>query len=320
MRAVVVDGSGAFVLTEVGRPAPGPGQVLVEVSVSGVNFMDAHQYRRAQAANPGSPFHAGVEGVGTVVELGQQVTDLAVGQRVGWLSGGQGSFADYTAVDSGMAVPIPDDVDDATAAALLMQGVTAHYLATDAYPIRTGDPVVVHAAAGGVGQFLTQIAKIRGGFVIATVSTPEKAPTARAAGADHVVGYDGFAEAARRLTHDEGVAAVYDSIGAATFDASIAALRARGTLVVYGGASGPAPALDLSRLSLGGSLTVVAPMVVDYIRTPQELRSRTADLVAWAADGRLSVNIGGRYPLAEAGAAVTALTSRTSTGKILLLH
>ncbi len=320
MRAIVVDSSGAFVLAEVERPTPGPGQVLVEVSVSGVNFMDAHQYRRAQAVNPAALFHPGVEGVGTVVEVGEQVTDLAVGQRVGWLSGGQGSFADYTAVDSGTAVPIPDDVDDETATALLMQGVTAHYLATDAYPIRTGDPVVVHAAAGGVGRLLTQVAKIRGGVVIGTVSTPEKATTARAAGADHVLGYDGFAEGARGLTDGQGVAAVYDSIGAATFDASLAALRVRGTLVVYGGASGPAPALDLTRLSLGGSLTVVAPMVVSYTRTPAELRARTADLFTWAADHRLAVSIGGRYPLAQAGEAITTLTSRASTGKILLTH
>ncbi len=320
MRAIVVDGSGAFVLTEAERPTPGPAQILVEVTVSGVNFMDAHQYRRAQAADPAALFHAGVEGVGVVVAVGAQVTDLSVGQRVGWLSGGQGSFADYVAVESGTAVRIPDEIDDETATALLMQGVTAHYLATDAYPIQGGDPVLVHAAAGGVGQLLTQVAKIRGGVVIGTASTPEKAVTARAAGADHVLGYDGFAEAARGLTDDQGVAAVYDSIGAATFDESLAALRVRGSLVVYGGASGPAPALDLTRLSMGGSLSVTAPMVVSYTRTPEEIGGRTRDLFSWTTDGRLTVTIGGRYPLAKASDAITALTSRTSTGKLLLTH
>ena len=320
MQAIVVDGSGAFVLDEVERPSPGPGQVLVKVTVSGVNFMDAHQYQRAAAANPGEPFYVGVEGVGVIVELGAQVTDLSVGQRVGWLSGGQGSFADYVAVESGKAVPIPDDIEDETAAALLMQGVTAHYLATDAYPIRAGDPVLVHAAAGGVGQLLTQVAKIRGGTVIGTVSTQEKVAAARAVGADHVLLYDTFADEVRALTDGDGVAAVYDSIGATTFDASLAALRVRGTLVVYGGASGPAPALDLSRLSIGGSLTVIGPMVVHYTRTPQELRSRAADLFTWVTEGELTVSIGDRYPLSQAGEAITALTSRTSTGKLLLTH
>ncbi|HEY0189205.1 MAG TPA: quinone oxidoreductase [Cellulomonas sp.] len=320
MRAIVVDGSGAFVLTETERPTPGPDQVLVEVTVSGVNFMDAHQYRRAQAVDSAALFRAGVEGVGVVVAVGEQVTDLTLGQRVGWLSGGQGSFADYVAVQSGTAVPIPDEIDDETAAALLMQGVTAHYLATDTYPVQVGDPVLVHAAAGGVGRLLTQVAKIRGGVVIGTVSTPEKAAVAREAGADHVLGYDAFAEVARRLTDDRGVAAVYDSIGAATFDGSLSALRVRGSLVVYGGASGPAPVLDLTRLSMSGSLSVTAPMVASYTRTPKEIRRRAGDLFAWTGDGRLDVSIGGRYPLAQAGDAIAALTSRTSTGKLLLTH
>lgn len=323
MHAIIANRSGGpeeFIPAEVARPNTGPNQVLVEVAVSGVNFMDAHQYRRAAPSDPEVPFIIGVEGVGVIVEVGEQVTDLGLGQRVGWLSGGQGSFADYAAVDAGKAVPIPDGIDDETAAALLLQGVTAHYLATDAYPIQAGDPVLVHAAAGGVGLLLTQLAKIRGGIVIGTVSTHEKATVAQAVGADHALLYDGFADEVRALTGGEGVAAVYDSIGAATFDGSLASLRTRGTLVVYGGASGPAPALDLSRLSMGGSLSVVAPMVVSYTRTPEELRRRTNDLFTWVTDGDLTVSIGARYPLARAGDAIAALTSRTTTGKVILTH
>jgi NADPH2:quinone reductase len=321
MQAIIVNGFGGpevFTSTEVERPAPGSGQVLVELTVSGVNFMDA--YQRNGATPVRAPFLAGVEGVGVVVEVGAGVTDLEVGQRVGWLSGGQGTFADYAVVDAGKAVPIPSDVDDEPAAAVLMQGVTAHYLATDTYPIQPGDPVLVHAAAGGVGQMLTQIAKIRGGIVIGTVSTEEKDQVARQAGADHVLSYDGFAEKARKLTGGEGVAAVYDGVGATTFDGSLAALRIRGTMVVYGNASGPTPALEIPRLNSGGSLYVTRPTVVHYTRTPEELRARAADLFAWLAKGDLKVNIGGRYPLSQVSDAFTALESRRTTGKLLLTH
>jgi NADPH2:quinone reductase len=321
MHAIIVNGFGGpevFTVTEVERPTPSAGQVLVELTVSGVNFVDAYQRKGATPLQ--APFLAGVEGVGRVVEVGDCVTDLEAGQRVGWLSGGQGSFADYAVVDAGKAVPIPDDVDDESAAAVLMQGVTAHYLATDTYPIQPGDAVLVHAAAGGVGQLLTQIAKIRGGVVIATLSTSAKAEVARRAGADHVLSYDDFAAEARKLTDGEGVAAVYDGIGATTFDGSLAALRIRGTLVVYGNASGPTPALEIPRLNTGGSLYVTRPTVVHYTRTPEELRARAADLFGWVAKGDLKVNIGGRYPVAQVSEAFTALESRRTTGKLLLTH
>jgi NADPH2:quinone reductase len=321
MQAIIVNGFGGpevFTPTEVEVPTPGSGQVLVELTVSGVNFMDA--YQRNGATPVRAPFLAGVEGVGVVVEVGAGVTDLEAGQRVGWLSGGQGSFAEYAVVDAGKAVPIPDDVDDESAAAVLMQGVTAHYLATDTYPIQPGDPVLVHAAAGGVGQMLTRIAKIRGGIVIGTASTEGKAEVARQAGADHVLSYDGFAEEARKLTGGEGVAAVYDGVGATTFDGSLAALRIRGTLVVYGNASGPTPALEIPRLNSGGSLYVTRPTVVHYTRTPEELRARATDLFAWLAKGDLKVNIGGRYQLSQVSDAFIALESRRTTGKLLLTH
>jgi NADPH2:quinone reductase len=296
MRAIVVNEfGGPDVLTqvEVDRPSPEPTQVLVDVAVSGVNFLDVYQRTGATPVQP--RFSAGVEAVGVVVDVGTSVTDLRVGQRVGWLSGGQGSFADFAVVAADKAVPIPDEVDNETAAAVLMQGVTAHYLATDTYPIQPRDPVLVHAAAGGVGQLLTQIAKLRGGPVIGTVSTEAKAKAARAAGADHTVFYDDFAEQARQLTGGTGVAAVYDGVGASTFGGSLASLRPRGVLVIYGTASGPTPPLEIPRLNSGGSLYVTRPSVVHYTATVEELRGRTDDLFRWLAKGELHVHIGGRF-------------------------
>jgi NADPH:quinone reductase len=240
MQAVCVNSFGGpevFTLTEVDRPTPAATQVLVQVTVAGINYLDVYQRTGITAVAP--PYVAGVEGAGVIVELGSEVTDFFEGQRVGWLTGGQGSFADYVVVEAARAVPIPDEVDSESAAAVLMQGLTAHYLATDTYPIRPGDPVLVHAAAGGVGQLLVQVAKLRGGMVIGTVSTEAKAEVARRAGADHVISYDNFAAKVRELTGGHGVAAVYDGVGATTFEGSLAALRTRGTLVVYGTASGP---------------------------------------------------------------------------------
>jgi NADPH2:quinone reductase len=261
-----------------------------------------------------------VEGVGTIVEIGSDVTDLAVGQRVGWLAGGQGSFADFTVVDATKAVPIPDEVDDENAAAVLMQGVTAHYLAHDTYPIRQGDVVLIHAAAGGVGQMLTRVAKILGATVIGTVSSEAKADAARAAGADHAISYDNFADAVKKITDGNGVAAVYDGVGAATFDGSIDSLAIRGTYVVFGTASGPTPPLDIPRLNTGGSLYVTRPTVVHHIRTAEELRGRTTDLFSWLATGDLKVSIGERYPVEKVSDAFTALEGRKTTGKVLLTH
>jgi NADPH2:quinone reductase len=321
MRAIVVNEYGGpemFAEVEVDRPDPEPTQVLVKVTVSGVNFLDAYQRKGVSPVQPG--FLAGVEGVGVVVEVGSEVTDLSVGPRVGWLTGGQGSFADFAAVQADKAVPIPDEVDDETAAAVLMQGVTAHYLATDTYPIQPGDAVLVHAAAGGVGQLLTQIAKLRGALVIATVSTETKAEAARAAGADHTLTYDDFPARVRALTGGAGVAAVYDGVGATTFDGSLASLRPRGVLVVYGNASGPTPPLEIPRLNTGGSLYVTRPTVVHYTATAEELRGRTDDLFEWLAKGELRVHIGGRFPVSQVRDAFTALEARQTTGKLLLVH
>ena len=320
MRAVLVSDTGAadvLQVADVDQPSPGPGQVLVQVAVAGVNYMDV--YQRSGGAPLSTPFVAGVEGVGTVVALGDGVDDLAVGQRVGWLRGGQGSYAEFVAVDAAMAVPVPDDVPDDVATAVLMQGVTAHYLATDTFRVQPGDPVLVHAAAGGVGQLLTQVVRLRGGRVLGTVSTPEKVAAARDAGADEVLQYDEVPDRVRALTDGRGVAVVYDGVGAATFEGSLASLRPRGMLVVYGTASGPTPPLEIPRLNSGGSLYVTRPTVVHYTATREELRARTDEVFGWVAAGQLKVSVGGRFDLADAREAHQALESRRTTGKLLVL-
>jgi NADPH:quinone reductase len=320
VRAVLVPSTGAadvLQVTEVDRPSPGDGQVLVRVAVAGVNYMDV--YQRSGTVPLPTPFVAGVEGVGTVVEVGNGVDDLPIGRRVGWLRGGQGSYAEYVLVDAAMAVPVPQAVPDEVAAAVLMQGVTAQYLATDTYPVQPGDTVLVHSAAGGVGQLLTQVVKLRGGRVIGTVSTEQKAEVARAAGADAVLRYEEVPDGVKQLTGGAGVAAVYDGVGGATFDASLASLRPRGVLVVYGTSSGPTPALEIPRLNSGGSLYVTRPTVVHYTATREELRARTDEVFGWVASGQLRVSIGGRYPLADAARAHEDLESRRTTGKLLLL-
>ncbi|MET0765249.1 MAG: quinone oxidoreductase [Blastococcus sp.] len=319
MRAVLVPSSGAadvLQVTDADRPSPGAGQVLVRVAVAGVNYMDV--YQRSGAVQLPTPFVAGVEGVGTVAEVGDGVDDLPIGRRVGWLRGGQGSYAEYVLVDAAMAVPVPDAVPDEVAAAVLMQGVTAHYLATDTYRVQPGDTVLVHSAAGGVGQLLTQVVTLRGGRVIGTVSTEQKAEVARAAGAEEVLRYEEVPGRVRQLTGGNGVAAVYDGVGGATFDASLASLRPRGVLVVYGTSSGPTPPLEIPRLNSGGSLYVTRPTVVHYTATREELRARTDEVFGWVASGQLRVSIGGRYPLADAARAHQDLESRRTTGKLLL--
>jgi NADPH2:quinone reductase len=320
MRAVLVSDTGAadvLHVADVDQPSPGPGQVLVQVAVAGVNYMDV--YQRSGGYSLATPFVAGVEGVGIVVALGDGVDEFAVGQRVGWLRGGQGSYAEFVAVDAAMAVPVPDDVPDDVATAVLMQGVTAHYLATDTYRVQPGDTALVHAAAGGVGQLLTQVVRLRGGRVIGTVSTPEKAAAAKDAGADEVLQYDQVPDRVRALTDGSGVAVVYDGVGAATFEGSLASLRPRGMLVVYGTASGPTPPLEIPRLNSGGSLYVTRPTVVHYTATREELRARTDEVFGWVAAGQLRVSVGGRFDLADAREAHQALESRRTTGKLLVL-
>jgi NADPH2:quinone reductase len=319
MRAVIVRTNGGpdvLETVDLEPPKPGDSQVLVDVAAAGVNYIDTYQ-RRGNYPIP-TPFTLGSEGAGTVSAVGAAVDDLTVGDRVAW-SGVLGSYAEQVAVPASAAVPVPDDVPDELAAALLLQGLTAHYLTTSTYQVQPGDWVVVHAAAGGVGLLLTQIVKLRGGRVLATCSTPAKAELATAAGADVVTTYEDFVEQARELTDGEGVPCVYDGVGRATFDRSLDALRVRGLLVLFGAASGPVPPVDPQLLNAKGSLFLTRPTLGHYTRDRTELLGRTDDLLGWVADGSLDVRIGGRYPLDDARRAHEDLESRRTTGKLLLL-
>jgi NADPH:quinone reductase len=321
MRVVVVNElGGPEVLIVADREAPqaGPGQLLVEVAAAGVNYMDIYQREGRPPYGRDLPFVPGSEGAGTVAALGPGVEGFAVGDRVAW-AGVPAGYAELALIPAASAVSIPDGVETTVAAAVMLQGITAHYLCHSTYPVAPGDPVVVHAAAGGVGLLLTQLVKMRGGIVIATTSSPAKADLAREAGADHVTGYGDFGEAVARVTGNTGAAVVYDGVGRATFEASLAAIRPRGLMVLYGGASGPVPPFELQRLAGYGSLFITRPTMAHYIARRDELVWRTSDLFSWIVEGRLSVRIGGTYPLADAARAHDDLAARRTTGKLLLL-
>jgi NADPH2:quinone reductase len=316
MRAIVVtEHGGPEVLDLQDRPdpSPGPGELLVGVEAIGVNFRDVYEREGKGTHVSDTPHPAGVEGAGTVLEGSG---DFSPGDRVAW-SNAPGSYAERVLVSEDAAVALPDGVSSEIAAAAILQGTTAHYLATSTYPIQEGDWVLVHAAAGGVGLLLTQIAKRRGGRVIATTSTGEKAELARGAGADETIGYDGFAERARELTGGEGVHAVYDGIGKATFDESLDALRPRGYMVLYGAASGPPPPVEIAVLN-AKSLFLTRPTLAHYGQTGDELRERAGELLGWIAAGELDVRIGARYALEDAARAQSDLESRGTTGKLIL--
>jgi NADPH2:quinone reductase len=320
MRAIVVTKHGGpevLELQDCPAPEAGPGQVLVAVEAAGVNFRDVYERAASGHYARETPFIAGVEGAGTVAAVGAGVDDVAPGDRVAW-SSGQGSYAEQVALDAGAVVPVPDGITTRVAAAALLQGMTAHYLAVSTYPVQPGDTVIVHAAAGGVGLLLTQIVKLRGGRVIATTSTEEKAELARAAGADETIGYEGFAERARELTGGEGVAAVFDGIGADTFDDSLAALRPRGYMVLYGAASGQPPPVEIAKLN-AASLFLTRPTLANYGTERGELLERSGDVFGWIAAGELDVRIGARYPLEDAARAQADLAARKTTGKLLLI-
>jgi NADPH2:quinone reductase len=321
MRAVVVTQNGGPEVLEVRdepEPQPGPAELLVEVEAAGVNYRDIYEREGGGPYGGNPPFVAGVEGAGTVIAVGADVHELKAGDRVAW-SNAQGSYAERVVVPADIAVQVPADVRTEVAAAVLLQGTTAHYLAVNTYPVQAGDSVLVHAGAGGVGLLLIQIAKHRGGHVIATTSTKEKAELARGAGADEVITYDDFGERVRELTAGEGVAAVYDGIGRTTFDESLASLRPRGCMVLYGAASGKPGPLDPARLGAGGSLFLTRPTLKNYTARREELLERAGDVFDWVASGDLDVRIGGRYPLVEARRAQEDLESRRTTGKLILL-
>jgi NADPH2:quinone reductase len=311
MRAVVFEKNGGPEVLEykdVPDPTPDDGQVLVDVEAVGINYRDIYE-RNGGGYGSEPPAVIGVEGAGTVVDSGE---------RVAWVDVA-GSYAERVAADRDQLVPVPEGVSLEDAAAALLQGMTAYYLAYDSYPIEEGDWVVVHAAAGGVGLLLTQIAKLRGGRVIATTSTEEKAALAREAGADEVIGYDGFAERVRSLSGGDGAAAVYDGIGRATFLEGFKALRPFGRMILYGAASGQPEPLNIPMLAPAGSLYVQRPTLATYTRTPELLRERAEQLFELMAAGKLDVRVGARYPLADARRAHEELEARKTTGKLVLL-
>lgn len=298
-------------------PAPGPGQALVHINAIGVNFIDV--YKRMGKYPGAPPFIGGEEAAGVVEAVSADVKGLAPGQRVAYC-GVMGSCAQYAVVSADRLVPIPDEIDDRTAAALMLQGMTAQYLSKSTYPIQRGDTVLVHAAAGGVGLLLTQMAHHRGARVIATVSTEEKAGLARAAGADDVIRYteQDFETEVKRLTGSAGVHAVYDSVGKTTFEKGLNCLRRRGTMVSFGQSSGNAPAIEPLRL-VRGSLYLTRPTLLDYIVTTEELRQRSGDVFGMVQRGDLRVRIGAVYPLKDAAQAHSDLEARKTTGKVLLI-
>jgi NADPH2:quinone reductase len=320
--AVAREAGGPEVLeyAQVAAASPGPGQVLVRVAAAGVNFIDT--YQRSGVYPRAFPAVLGGEGAGTVEALGEGVAGLAVGDRVAWADGNCGSYAELDVVAADRLVALPAQVELETAAAVMLQGMTAHYLVNSTWRLEAGQNVLVHAAAGGMGQLLTQLAKAKGARVIGTTSTEEKERIARAAGADEVIRYtevDDLAAEVRALTGGKGVDVVYDGVGASTFEASLGSLRKRGLLALFGGASGQVPPFDLQRLNRAGSLFVTRPTLAHYIEEPEELAWRSREILGAVAAGGLTVNIGARFPLERAADAHTALTGRATTGKVLLL-
>ena len=299
--------------------APGAGEVLVEVAAAGVNFIDVYQ---REGVYPGeTPFVLGSEGAGTVVSAGDGVDDLAPGDRVAWAMV-PGSARRYAVLAADRLVPVPAAVGLDVAAAVALQGMTAHYLVTSTYPAREGTVAVVHAAAGGVGQLLVQLLRARGATVVATAGGAAKCATARQRGAHRVVDYratDDLAGVLRDAVGEPGAHVVYDGVGRDTFDASLRALRPRGTMVLFGASSGQVPPFDLQRLNTGGSLFLTRPSLGHYVATRDELLWRAGEVFGAVADGTLDVALGGRYPLAQAARAYADLEERRTQGKLLLV-
>jgi NADPH2:quinone reductase len=322
MHAIVVrepGGPEVMELVEMPDPVPGEGEILVEAAAIGVNYIDI--YRREGRYPQPEPRIPGEEGSGTVVAVGPDVTEFKVGDRVAWTTV-LGSYATRVRVPAYRATHVPDGLDMQTAAAALVHGMTAHYLINDSYKAKAGDTLLVHAAAGGVGLLLVQMLKALGAKVIGTVSSEAKEQLARAHGADEIIRYDQVTDLAaevKRLNGGEGVHAVYDGVGAATFDASLDSLRMRGTMVLYGGASGPVPPFDIMRLAWGGSLTLTRPYMEHFRATREEFLWRAGEVFKGVLDGSLKITIDSTYPLANAPEAHANLASRRTMGKLLLL-
>jgi NADPH2:quinone reductase len=304
-------------LTDAPTPAPGPGQALVRITASGVNFIDV--YFRTGLYKADLPITLGSEAAGTVEAVGPGVTEVKPGDRVAYAMA-RGSYAEYALVPAAQLVPIPDGVDFRTAAAAMLQGMTAHYLTHSTFPLKKGDTCLVHAAAGGAGGLTVQMAKMLGARVFGTVSTEEKARIAREHGADEVIRYteQDFEAEVKRLTGGRGVDVVYDSVGKTTFDKSLNSLRPRGMMVLFGQSSGPVPPFDANILNGKGSLFLTRPTLAHHILTRDELLWRAGDVLGWIASGKLKLRIDRAYPLADAAQAHRDLESRRSAGKLLL--
>jgi len=312
-------GSEVLAVEDRTAPVPGEGQALVEVAAAGVNFIDVYQRQGVYPTEP--PFVLGSEGAGTVLEVGPGVEVVAPGDRVGWAMV-PGTTSRYATVRAADLAPVPDGVDLDIAAAVLLQGMTAHYLVTSTYPAGDGTLAVVHAAAGGVGQLLVQMLTARGASVVATAGGREKCTTARRRGADHVVDYratDDLTAALAEALGEPGADVAYDGVGKDTFDASLASLRPRGTMVLFGASSGQVPPFDIQRLNSGGSLYLTRPSLGHYLATREELEWRAGEVLTAVAEGTLHVEVAGRYPLAEAARAYDDLEGRATQGKLLLL-
>ena len=321
MRAVRIHAPGGpekLVYEEVPDPSPGPGEALVEIEAAGVNFIDV--YRRTGLYPIALPAINGSEGAGTVVAMGPGVLEVAVGDRVAY-QGVLGSYAERAVAPAKQLVRLPEGVSTKQGAALMLQGMTAHYLACTTYPLERGDTCLVHAAAGGVGLLLCQIAKLRGARVVGTVSTSEKAALAREAGADEVILYveRDFEVEVKRVMAGAGVQVVYDSVGQATFEKSLRCLARRGMMVLFGQSSGPVAPFDPQTLNRLGSLFLTRPNLADYVATREELLKRAGQVMNWVREGRLRLRIALELPLSQAAEAHRLLEARSTAGKILLI-
>ncbi|MEV4166941.1 quinone oxidoreductase family protein [Nonomuraea dietziae] len=318
MHAIVINAQGGPEVLEYAEhpdPSPGPGEVLIDVAASGVNFIDV--YHRTGTYPLGLPSPIGSEGAGTVAAVGEGVSGVSVGDSVAWVNV-LGSYAEKAVVPADRVVPVPAGVSSEQAAASLLQGMTAHFLTHSVHEVKQGEVMLVHAGAGGMGQMLIQLGKLKGATVLTTVSSEAKEKLAREAGADEVFRYDDFPASVRKVVPG-GVDVVYDGVGAATFDGGLASLRARGLMVLYGAASGPVPPLDPQVLNRSGSLYLTRPSLVHFVAERDELLWRAADLFGWLASGELKITISERYPLADAARAHEDLQGRRTTGKLLLV-
>jgi NADPH2:quinone reductase len=321
MKAIVVDAPGGpdvLKFRDMPVPQPAPDQALVKLEATGINYIDV--YFRNGMYKAVYPLVLGQEGAGIVESVGAVVTDVKVGDRVAY-AGTPGSYAEYAAVPANTLVEVPAGVELRDAAALMLQGTTAHYLANSTFPLTPGDVALIHAGAGGVGLLLTQMAKAKGATVITTVSTSEKAELSKLAGSDHVINYmtEDFAARAREITNGRGVDVVYDSVGLTTWEKSLDSLRPLGYFVLFGASSGAVPPIDLQLLNAKGGLFATRPSMGWYIATPEERRARARDIFAEVINGTLALRVEHVYPLADAARAHTDLEARSTTGKLLLL-